>query len=77
VFEKKKKTMITFITFFDGVVAKKGDDNYRNLFQWFCCEKGDGNNVVTFFYGGGGGVKKAMVASCRRLFFSCPFGMVY
>jgi len=35
-FEKKQKTMTTFNIFFDGFAAKKGDDNYRSLFQWFC-----------------------------------------
>jgi len=31
-FEKKKKTMITYITFLNGFVAKKGNDNCHSLF---------------------------------------------
>ncbi len=66
-FEKKKKIAVS-ITFFDGFVAKKGDNNCCRLFQWFCYEEGDDNNVVAFFYGGAV-VKKAMVVSNHHLFF--------
>jgi len=50
---------ITSITYFNGFVAKIGDDNYRRLFGWFCSEEGDINNVIVFFYGDGV-VKKAV-----------------
>ncbi len=53
-----------FVTFFNGFVVKKGDDN----FQWFCCKKGDNINVIVFLYGGGV-AKKVMVTSCHCLFF--------
>jgi hypothetical protein len=62
--EKKKKTTIASITFFDGFVVKKGDGNYCRFFQWFCYEQGDDSNVVTFFYGDG--VVKKVIASCHR-----------
>jgi len=79
VFEKKKK-MTTFVTFFDGFVAKIGDNNYNSLFHWFCYKEGDGSNVVAFFYGGGA-MKKAMVANCCHLFFLFfffgPFGLIH
>jgi len=52
--------MTAFVTLFDGFVAKKGDNNCRHLFRWFCCEKSDGNIAIAFFYGGGV-VKKAVV----------------
>jgi hypothetical protein len=52
-FEKKKNDMTIFITFFNGFVVKKGDNNCPRLFRWFCCEKSDANNVIAFFYGGG------------------------
>ncbi len=71
--------MTTSVIFFDGFVAKKGDDNCCGLFRWFCYEEGDGSNVVTFFYGGGA-MKKAMLVNYRRLFFfffSSPFGLVH
>jgi len=32
VFEKKKKMTTTFVTFFDGFVAKIDEGNYRNPF---------------------------------------------
>ncbi len=67
VFVKKKKT-ITFVTCFDGFVAKNGDGNYHRHFPWFCYKEGDNNNVVTFFYGGGV-VKKAMAIGNFFLFF--------
>ncbi len=70
--EKKTYTTIASITFFDGFVAKKGDDNYGYLFQWFCYEEDDINNVVAFFYGGRF-VKKAMATGCRHLFFFFSF----
>jgi hypothetical protein len=70
---KKKKKMITSVTFFDGFVAKTGDDNYHRLFRWFYCMEGDGNNVIAFFYGGGV-VKKVMATSGLFLFF--PFSVV-
>jgi len=57
-----------FVTFFNGFVAKKGDDN----FQWFCCKEGDNINVIVFFYGGGV-AKKVMVTNCCRFFFSLVF----
>jgi len=78
--EKKEKTTIASITFFDGFVAKKGDGNYRCLFRWFCYEQGDDSNVVTFFYGSG--VVKKVIASCHRFlsffffFLFGPFGLV-
>jgi hypothetical protein len=68
-FEKKKKTMTTSNTFFDGFAAKKGDGNYRNLFQWFCDKEGDSNNVIAFFYGDSGGVVKKVMATTFFLFF--------
>jgi len=80
VFENKKKIAVS-ITFFDGFVAKKGDNNCYRLFQWFCYEEGDGNNVVAFFYGGAV-VKKAMVVNYHHLFYFIffrfgPFGLVH
>jgi hypothetical protein len=68
VFEKKKNMTTISITFFDGFVAKTGDNKCHSLFLWFCYEKGDGNNVITYFYGGGV-VKKAMAMAmnCHRL----------
>ncbi len=60
--------MTTFITFFDGFVAKKGGSNCCHLFRWFCREKNDGNNVVAFFYGGG--VVKKVMATCGFFFWS-------
>jgi hypothetical protein len=70
-----------YVTFFDGYVTKKSDDNCRHLFMWFCCEKGDDSNVGTFFYGGGL-VKKVMAASFHHLlffffFFSGAFGLIH
>ncbi len=65
---EKKKAMITFITFFDGFVAKKENSNYHSLFRWFCCEESDGSNVIAFFYGGGA-VKNMMTVSYCRIFF--------
>jgi len=64
-FEKKKTT--TSITFFEGFVTKNGDNTYRRLFQWFCCEKNDGSNIIAFFYGGG--VVKKVMATCGFFFF--------
>jgi hypothetical protein len=38
VFEKKKAT-VTFVTFFDSFVTKKGDDNYCSLYHGFATKK--------------------------------------
>ncbi len=78
---EKKKVTTTFITLFDGFVAKKGDENYHRLFRWFCCEVGKGNNIIAFFYGDG--VMKKVMAACNFLlsfflfFFFGPFGLIH
>jgi hypothetical protein len=48
VFEKKTKMTTISITFFSGFATKKGNNNYRSLFQWFCYEKGDDNKSSPF-----------------------------
>jgi hypothetical protein len=63
----QKKVTIFVVTFFDGFVTKKCDDNCRSIFWWFSYEEGDNSNVVTFFYSGGV-AKKVMAANCRRFF---------
>jgi hypothetical protein len=73
--------MTASITFFDALVAKNGNINYRCLFRWFCCEEGDDNNVIAFFYGGGV-VKKEMATSGFLLsfflfLFVWSFGLVH
>jgi hypothetical protein len=67
-FEKKKKTK-TFVTYFDGFIAKIGN----------------GNNVVAFFYGGGVVKKAMVVGWQQVdafflfpfSFFFSPFGLVH
>jgi hypothetical protein len=68
VFEEKKIKMTASVTFFDALIAKNGNINYRCLLQWFCCEKGDNNNVIALFYGGGV-VNKAMATNGFLLSF--------
>jgi hypothetical protein len=48
-FEKKKNTTTTSITFFDGFVAKTKDSNFHNLFWWFCYEEGDCHGLGYFW----------------------------
>jgi hypothetical protein len=44
-----KKVMATTITFFNGFVAKKAISTSRDLLQWFCCKKDDGNKLTPSF----------------------------
>jgi hypothetical protein len=64
---EKKKTMASYVTFFDGFTTKKGNGNYCHLFLWFYCEEGDRSNAIAFFCGGGV-VKKVMATNYHRLF---------
>jgi len=66
--KKRKKKTTASVTFFDGFVAKSGNDNYHHLFSWFCYEKGDNSNVIAFIYGGGV-VKKVMATGGRLISF--------
>jgi hypothetical protein len=70
--------MTTFVTLFNGFVAKRGDTNYHRLFRWFCYKKGDDNNIVTFFYCGY--VMEKVMAAISFFFFSPffgPFGIIH
>ncbi len=76
-FEKKEKTIIASVTFLNGFVTKNNNGNYGSFFQWFYCEKGDGNNVITFFYGSGGAVKKVMAINYCHFFILFFFFLLW